>query len=318
MKLLTHIRDFRRLPGPIVLAAGFFDGVHRGHMRVLRAAVREAKASGASAWVLTFARHPVALLDPGRAPRLLTSSGRKLALLAAAGFDGCLMLPFTRRLAAQAPRDFIASLLRFPPENGAPRIASLHCGANWTFGARASGTPDVLRALGREFGFRVRVAAPVACGGQPISSTRIRKAVAAGDLPLARRMLGRPPSVEGVVGHGRAVGRTIGRPTANLVPSPSAALPPDGVYAVAVRVEGESGVRTGVANLGPRPTFRDAAARRGALEIHLLDFDGDLYGKRLVVSFLGFLRSARDFGSPSALSRQIAKDVARARRFVLR
>ncbi|MGI6494635.1 MAG: riboflavin biosynthesis protein RibF [Kiritimatiellia bacterium] len=315
MQVLTHIRAFRRLPGPIVLAAGFFDGVHRGHARVLQAAVDEAREMGAEAWVLTFDRHPMALLAPERKPPLLTSPERKLELLEEFGFDGCLVLPFTRALAAQSPRRFIASLAgaaQSAPDAPA-RIAALHCGANWTFGAQAAGTWPVLRELGREFGFRARKSRPVLRGGQPVSSTRIRNAVATGDLALAARMLGRAPSVEGVVRPGRAVGRTLGRPTANLAPRPSIVLPPDGVYAVEVRTGKNGAPLRGVANLGPRPTFHDAASARRTLEIHLLDFDGDLYGETLEVSFLRFLRTIRAFDTPAALAAQIAKDVARTR-----
>lgn len=310
MKIARSFREFHEACGGAVLAAGFFDGVHRGHVKVLSAAVAAARASGCAAWVLTFDRHPFQLLAPDRAPHLLVSTPRKLELLESLGFDGCLLLPFTRLIAALSPREFMRHL------SGGNAVKRIFCGGNWTFGAHASGTPETLRELGREFGFDVTVARAVRCMGDSISSTRIRLAIAAGDIALAKRMLGRAPSVEGIVAHGRAVGRRLGRPTANLVPGYPAALPPDGVYAVRARIGKNGAPFFGLANIGVRPTFHDSrGGPQRSFEVHIVDFDGDIYGEDMRVEFLRFLRGEIAFPTPGALAAQIARDIAAARRF---
>ncbi len=304
LKIAKSFREFHETCGGAILAAGFFDGIHRGHAKVLSAAVSAARASGRAPWILTFDRHPFQLLAPDHAPRLLTSTPRKLELLESLGFEGCLLLPFTHSLAALSPREFMRRL------SGSNAVKRIFCGGNWTFGAHAAGTPEVLRELGREFGFEVTVARAMRCLGDNISSTRIRRAIAAGDIAFAKRMLGRAPSVEGTVAHGRAVGRTIGRPTANLVSDYPAALPPDGVYAVRVFLEKNGAPFFGLANIGVRPTFHDSSgAPRRTFEIHLLDFDGDLYGREIRAEFLRFLRSEIEFESPDDLAAQIARDI---------
>lgn len=327
MKVARSFEEFRETRGRVVLAAGFFDGIHRGHRKVLSAAVDKARAADAAPWVLTFDRHPFELLVPERAPKLLTSTARKLELIESLGFEGCLVLPFTRELASLSPAEFVASLVE-PRRDGSGSehsgVVALHCGGNWTFGAKAAGTPDVLRRLGHRRGFEVAVARAIRCLGENISSTRIRRAVAGGDLALAERMLGRPHSVDGTIGHGRAVGRTIGRPTANLEAGYNAAIPPDGVYAVRVflgngREGGDAAKKngapfSGVANIGVRPTFADGGdAPERTFEVHLLDFGGDLYGRDMRVEFVRFLRPETAFPSPAALAAQIARDIDDAR-----
>lgn len=309
LKIAKSFREFHETCGGAVLAAGFFDGVHRGHAKVLSAAVSAARESGCAPWILTFDRHPFQLLAPDRAPLLLTSTGLKLELLRGIGFEGCLLLPFTHMLAALSPREFIQHL------SGAGTVKRIFCGGNWTFGAHASGTPEVLRGLGDEFGFEVTVARAVRCLGESISSTRIRRAIASGDIALARRMLGRPPSAEGAVAHGRAIGRTMGLPTANIVTDYPAALPPDGVYAVRASLGKNGAPLFGLANIGVRPTFRDSGgAPQRTFEVHLLDFDGDIYGREMRVEFLRFIRRERAFPSRDALAAQIASDIRSARR----
>lgn len=306
MRTLIQPKRFRALCGPIVLAAGFFDGVHLGHCRVLAGAVREARRIGGHAWALTFDQHPLAVLAPSLRPPLLTPLEVRLERLAATGIDGCLMLPFTRELASLSPEAFLAVLC-----GRTGRIVTMRCGANWRFGAQAAGDVAELTRLGRKLGFRVLVAPAAMKGGRPISSTRIRDAIQRGRIGDAAAMLGRPYSIREVVVRGRGVGRTLGMATANLHPS-AEVLPPVGVYAVRTWI-GDRPVN-GVASLGFRPTFADARPAAPILEAHLLDFEGDLYGATLDIAFIARLRNERKYPSPEALMVQVRRDIAAARR----
>lgn len=306
MRTLIQPKRFRALRGPIVLAAGFFDGVHLGHCRVLAGAVREARRIAGHAWALTFDQHPLAVLAPALRPPLLTPLEVRLERLAATGIDGCLMLPFTRELASLTPDAFLAMLC-----GRAGRIVTIRCGANWRFGAQASGDVAALSRLGRRLGFRVLVAPAAMQDGRPISSTRIRDAIQRGRLEDAAAMLGRPYSIREVVVRGRGVGRTLGMATANLHPS-AEVLPPVGVYAVRTWI-GDRPVN-GVASLGFRPTFADARPESPILEAHLLDFEGDLYGATLDIAFIAWLRNERKYPSPEALMVQVRRDIVSALR----
>ena len=306
MRTLRQPSRFSALPGPIVLAAGFFDGMHRGHQRVLAGALARARCCGGQAWVLTFDRHPLALLAPGKQPPLLMPLDVRLKQIAATGVDGCLVLPFTRALAALSPEAFVAMLC-----GRSRHVAAISCGANWRFGARAAGDPAELARLGRRYGFRVTVMRAATAGGRPISSTRIRRAIVAGHLHEAAVMLGRPYAIRGTVVRGRGVGRTLDMATANIQPDADV-LPPLGIYAVRARI----GRRTvdGVASFGFRPTFADARPEKPLLEVHLFDFVGDLYGATLDVAFIQRLRPERRYPSPDALMAQVKRDIAQARR----
>jgi riboflavin kinase/FMN adenylyltransferase len=312
MHTLIHPRRFRSIPGPVVLAAGFFDGVHIGHRLVLDGAVREARRRGGQAWALTFDQHPLSVLTPDRRPPLLTPLEMRLERLAATGIDGCLLLPFTRSLAALSPSAFVDLLCG---HQAGCHVATIRCGANWRFGARAAGDVAELRRLGRQHGFAVTVVRAARYRGQPVSSTRIREAVQHGRLSDAAAMLGRPYSVREVVVRGRGVGRLLGMATANVHPS-AEVLPPIGVYAVRTWV-GDRAV-DGVASLGYRPTFPDARPETPLLETHFLDFDGDLYGATLDIAFLARLRGERRYRTPAALVAQVQRDIAAARRILAR
>jgi riboflavin kinase/FMN adenylyltransferase len=321
MQILRQPASFRKVPGPIVLAAGFFDGVHRGHQQVLGSTIERARELGGKAWVLTFDRHPLAALAPSKCPPLLCTLEDRLHRLEAAGLDGVLLLAFTRRLAVQEPETFIRWLCGTPRAGEEPggsraaataKLSEIRCGENWRFGRRAAGTPEWLAQYGRRYGFRVVVVPYAEYQGLEISSTRIRYAVREGRLDDAAAMLGRPYSVRDLVVRGRGVGSALCVATANVQPR-AEVLPPNGVYAVRALVDGAA--YNGVANLGVRPTFADAQPASAVLETHLLGFQGDLYGKVIEVCFLGRLRDERAFGSPDALARQIAEDVRQARRF---
>ena len=289
-----------------VITVGTFDGVHRGHLDVLMRLAARARATGRASLLLTFDPHPLELLDPERAPRLLTTREEKLAAIAATGVDYVAILPFTRALANHSPEEFVDVVLR-----GRFRMAELLIGHDHGFGRGRAGDVDTLRTLAAVRGFTVDVVPPVeTIEGEPVSSTRIRQAVAAGDLAVAEAGLGRRYSVTGVVVAGDARGRGLGFPTLNVVPaSPRKLLPPDGVYAVVV--DTPRGRFGGMMNLGGRPTFGDA---RRAVEAHLFDAAGDFYGDVVQVGFVDRLRDTRRFAGPDELMRQLAADEEGARR----
>lgn len=319
MKIITQPLQFRKIPGPVFLAAGFFDGVHKGHQLVLSSTVERAREIGGQAWVLTFDRHPLAVLAPSKCPPLLSTLEERLSLLEASGVDGVLLLEFTRPLAVQEPETFIRWLCGKPrgeedgdaKQSASAKLSEIRCGDNWRFGRRAAGTPELLAQYGKRYGFRVVIVPYAEYKGLEISSTRIRYAVREGRLDEAAAMLGRPYSVRDVVIRGRGIGQKLCVATANVQPR-SEVLPPNGVYAVRVHTDGKT--FNGVSDLGVHPTFADADSEHAVLETHLLDFEGDLYGKTIEVCFLAKLRDERVFDSPEALNRQIAKDVHQARR----
>lgn len=306
MKIGGTFRALCRSRRPIVLAAGFFDGLHRGHEAVLARAVARARAIGGDAWVLTFDRHPLAVLAPEAAPPALSTRRSTLDGFRRMGFAGCLLLPFTRALARMAPQEFMDRLTCCRPA-----LAHVVVGSNWKFGRGGTGTPAVLAAMGRRLGFGVTVVSPVMHGGRPVSSTRLRQAILGGRMDDAATLLGRPFTLGGHVVRGRGVGRRIGFPTANLRWDDAAdVLPPLGVYAVRARV----GRRTlgGMLNIGVRPTFASAADSPVVAELHLFEHSGSLYGRLVEVAFVKRLRSEKRFPSVSSLQRQLKRDSAAA------
>ena len=284
MLILYTIAELASVNMPVHWAMGFFDGVHRGHRRV----IESADTPGALRGVLTFAQHPLAVLAPQRQPKLITpDSGQKRALLAELGVQVLLELPFTPELAATGPREFLDAL------RGACRMAGISVGRNWHFGKGGVGNAAFVEAYAAEHGLRACV-------------QDMAELLQEGNLPLAREMLGHPFSICGVVGHGQKLARKLGFPTANVVVPSAAVLPPFGVYEVACRIKGAS-VR-GIANLGMRPTI-DESLKLVRLETHLLNWDGDLYGRPLLVELRRFLRPERKFASVAELQAQIAADV---------
>lgn len=301
---IAHLpRDLAALPGPIGLAAGFFDGLHRGHQAVLQATRDWSRAGGGVPWVMTFDIHPAKILQPSAAPPLLTSTRHKLALLDRTGMDGCLLLNFNPRRARQEPEAFLDWLF-----SQAPAIRAIFTGENWRFGRKGRGDLALLRAYAKPRGILVKTVRPRQLAGQPISSTRIRAAVQQGDLELAARLLGRPFSLMATVGGGLKLGRQLGFPTANLAPD-NEVRPPLGVYAVHAVAEGRP--FEGVLNFGQRPTLGVPSAP--LMELHLLDIRLPLYRKSIEVFWGPRLRHERTFPSFAALSRQIARDIDRAR-----
>ncbi len=289
-----------------VVTVGTFDGVHRGHLDVLARLAARGQVTGRASLLLTFAPHPLELLHPAKAPLLLTTHREKLAAIATTGIDYVVVVPFTRSLADHSARQFVDLLLR-----DRFQMAELLIGHDHGFGRGRAGDVETLRMLGAEEGFAVDVVAPVeTTDGVAVSSTRIRQAVAAGDLATAEAGLGRRYSVTGTVVAGEARGRALGFPTLNVEPdSPRKLLPPDGVYAV--MVETPRGRFGGMMNLGGRPTFGD---ERRTIEAHLFDGSGDFYGCTVQVSFVARLRDTMRFDGPTALTAQLAEDENAARR----
>lgn len=293
-----------RLPRLVVI--GNFDGVHRGHQAVLKAASEEAKARGLSLLVLTFDPHPAEVL--GRSARtVLTRTERKVRLLKAAvpGLS-VYVKRFDLELAGFSPEQFARLILRDELD---ARVVLV--GENFRFGKGRAGDLSTLKSLGKDLGFEAWAESLRGDGGGAYSSTRIRALLTEGDVQGAAEMLGRPHLLSGCVSQGDQRGRTLGAPTANLT-EVCEALPQDGVYAVYVyEMEGvvARALAPGVANLGARPTVE----RPASLEVHLLDFDGNLYEKRLAVSLIHFLRPVEKFSDLEGLKQQIRKDVDRAR-----
>jgi riboflavin kinase / FMN adenylyltransferase len=288
--------------GPASVAVGNFDGVHRGHQALVEAAVERARAQGGAAVLLTFDPHPARVLRPGAAPAALTTLAQKEELVAGLGIDRVVVATFDARLAGLSPEAFAEQVLQ--RSLGARHVV---VGESFRFGRGRAGDPRSLETLGAGLGFAVEVVPPVLYGGGPISSSRVREALARGGVMEAWELLGRPYFVDGVVVRGDGRGRTIGVPTANLAPEEQI-LPAHGVYAARCRV-GERW-HDAVVNVGERPTF---GGGRVTLEAHLLDFEGDLYDARVRLAFSERLRGEERFPSPEALVAQIRADIAAAR-----
>ncbi len=288
--------------GPSVVVIGNFDGVHLGHQAVLRQARALADARGLHCVVLTFDPHPSEVLGRG-APPLLTTLVRRIELLRNHGATDVAVEPFTIELSSWSPERFAKELL-------ADRLGSrvVVVGNNFRFGNKRAGDFDTLTTLGTSYGFEALAAEIAGDAEGPFSSTRVRDAIAAGEVERAAHVLGRPHALSGVVEHGDARGRTLGFPTANLG-GVAQMLPSHGVYAVRV-VHGEA-THGGVMNVGVRPTVNGLSLR---IEAHLLDFDADLYGATLRVDLVARLRGEQKFAGVAELKAQIAKDAEAARK----
>ena len=296
------------------IALGNFDGLHRGHRRLLEETVKAADELGGDSVVYTFDPHPAHVLAPRYAPPLLTTRDRKLELIAAAGISACVVEPFTEELAALGPDAFLQKILC--DVLGARHVV---VGYDFTYGHKRTGTTDSLRAFGESHGFDVQVITPVTVDGIVASSTKVREFLTAGKLDGASLLLDRNYDVDGVVVRGAGRGRTLGIPTANIgrkAKHIDVLLPKGGVYAVRMTLlsEPERRVFGGVANLGTRPTFTSSSET--ALEVHLLDFSGDIYDQDVRVEFVHRLRGEKRYDQVDALVAQIHADIAEGRRIL--
>lgn len=308
MNVLRSIAELRSIPGPLFLAIGVFDGVHVGHRAVISRACNDASQHGGHAVVVTFDPHPVRVLRPEQAPRVMTSTKHKAKLLNCLGVEHLLLIHFDEQFASTPPEQFIRELA------AAATIREICVGHQWSFGKGRAGNLDLLKTLGDELGFDELGVAAVKVDGQIVSSTLIRGLVQSGDLATAARYLGRPYSILGTVVQGDQIGRRIGFPTANLS-AHNEQFPPNGVYAVEAHRGSER--LAGVVNIGVRPTIAHATGER-LLELHIFDFREDIYGEDIEVVFRGFLRAEQKFPDLSALSTQLQLDVASARELLRR
>lgn len=282
----------------VVATIGVYDGIHLGHRRVIENVIREAGRVGGDAAVITFDPHPRHVLDGAGEPPILTSLGQKLRLLSGLGLDICVVLPFTRGLAGEEAADFVVTRLL-----GSMTLRAVYLGPRFSFGRGKTGDAGLLQRLGKKHGFSVNVMKGVRVGGARVSSTAIRRMIACGDCEGAARLLGRPYSIEGRVKRGKALGRLLGCPTANL-DTDGAALPPPGVYAAKAVKKGE--LLDGVLNI-------DSCYQ---VELHLIDFEGDIYGELLEVVIGDKIREERIFTRNANLAGQMRTDIEIARRML--
>lgn len=287
-----------------VLALGNFDGLHRGHTKIIERVRRVAAERGATSLVLTFDPHPPRIVRPDKAPPLLMTLDQKLEALERAGIQGVAIVTFTMELSRWEPEVFVRTVLV-----DWLRVGEVWVGADFLFGRDRSGNFSLLRTLGAQHGFRVEKIDPVRYKDFVVSSTRVRRLVSEGRVDEAGALLGRHVFIDGTVVQGAGRGRELGVPTANLE-TRNELLPPHGVYATTVTIDGV--VHAGVTNLGVRPTFNDAT--RATIEVHVLGLDRDLYGKQVRLGFIQRIRDERRFPDVDALKAQIDADVRRARR----
>ena len=304
MQTLRSIPELSKLPGPLFLAIGVFDGVHLGHQAVISTSAEHARAVNGTAVVVTFDPHPEKILRPQVAPHLLTATPHKIALIRDLGVRHLLIITFNKQFAATEPEDFVHQLV-----NDSKPLREICVGHEWSFGKNRRGNLELLKKLGTQFDFNVIGIPPVTVKGEVVSSTTIRQAVEAGDLKKAAEMLGREYTILGTVVRGDDLGKKIGFPTANLS-AHNEQFPPNGVYFAQAKLD--EAVYPGVVNLGYRPTVSSSKTER-ILEIHLLDFNRDIYGKDLEVRFIRYLRPEKKFENLDALVRQIKADVKQAR-----
>ena len=304
METLRSIFELSKLRGPLFLAIGVFDGVHLGHQAVISTSAEHALAANGTAVVVTFDPHPEKILRPDKAPHLLTATPHKIALIRALGVRHLLIIPFDKHFAATEPEDFVRQLV----QHSKP-LREICVGHEWSFGRNRRGNLGLLTKLGTEFNFNVIGSTPVSVSGEIVSSTTIRRAIEEGDLKKAATMLGREYTILGTVVRGDDLGKKIGFPTAN-VSAHSEQFPPNGVYFAEAKLDGV--IYPGVVNLGYRPTISSGRSDR-ILEVYLLDFDRDIYGKDLELRFIRYLRPEKKFENVDALVRQIERDVQQAR-----
>jgi riboflavin kinase / FMN adenylyltransferase len=304
MRILRAIDELNSVSGPTHLAIGVFDGLHLGHQAVIFQALESSRATGGTAVVVTFHPHPVRVLRPEKAPRLLTSTLHKVKLIELLGVDAVLILEFTTEFSKTAPDTFIKNLAC-----ASNRLSQICVGQEWTFGANRSGSVRLLEDLAPKWGFELGSVPPVSVNGQVVSSTLIRSAVECGDLESAEKFLGRPFTILGTVSEGRRLGRRLGFPTANLR-AHNEQFPPNGVYAAQAWLQNKA--YGGVVNIGVRPTIEKEGGER-ILELHLFDFDQEIYGQDIEVAFLDYLRPEQKFSGIEELQSQIQRDAAKAR-----
>jgi len=296
-----------------VLTIGNFDGLNVGHRAIMRTVVARARDLGGEAVVYTFEPHPRKVLRPDRPPQLLTTLDQKIELLQEMGIDIAIFEPFDREFAAMEPSTFVSEYI-----HRRIRPMEVFVGYDFRFGRDREGSMRLLTEMGPRLGFSVTIVPEVTIDGRDVNSTRIRELLSEGNVRETQRLLGRPFCTRGIIVEGQRRGRTLGFPTANISPQ-NEVLPGAGVYAGWARFVDDGDPARGVEipsvmNVGRRPTFNDDMSF--VAEAHLIDFEGDVYGRRIDLTFERRLRAERKFAGPEELKVQIAKDVAEARRWL--
>ncbi|MBP2628817.1 MAG: riboflavin biosynthesis protein RibF [Firmicutes bacterium] len=304
MKIFNKIVNLNTdFPG-ITIALGTFDGIHIGHQKIISRAVDLAKQINGTSVVFTFSNHPLSVVAPHRCPLQLVTQDFKAKLIQELGVDVLLTIPFTPQFLQISATQFITLAM----ENLSPKYIVV--GPNYFFGYKRSGTPEFLEQAGAQHGFNVEIHPAVYVNDTMVSSTLIRQMIAAGNIDQAALLLGRPVQINGIVVHGAKRGRELGYPTINLSITNQLILPADGVYAVSLSIGNID--YNGVANIGNNPTFNEIGRR---LEVHILDYSGDLYGQSVTVSFLKHIRGQITFSSPAELKFQIYQDIKAAQSY---
>ena len=304
VKIIRAANDLGNGQRKVCVAIGVFDGVHLGHQQIIRQTVADARGHDAISLVVTFDKHPNAIVAPDKTPPQIFSRSQKLRAIESLGVDALLEIPFDKNFSEKSGETFIRELAR-----DLGKIHSVCVGADFVFGHKCSGNVALLKTLGAELFFQVHGLAAVSLDGQVVSSTRIREAIRAGNFDAASQMLGRPYAICGRIIEGDRLGRQFGFPTANL-DATNLILPPNGVYAASTKLK-EQFYRVAL-NIGLRPTVV-AAQPQLRVEAHLLDFSGNLYGAELELELDGKLRDEQKFSSPTELREQIARDVEAVR-----
>lgn len=299
MEIVRELDNYKKSDSPLYLALGNFDGVHRGHKKLINDLVEKAKKNNGVAAAFIFEPHPAKVLKPDKAPKLLVTPERKAELLDELGLDILIYNTFNTEISRCSPEEFVERILVDKFE-----VKEVFVGFNHSFGYKGAGTPELLRELGGRYNFAVNIISPVKIDGQVVSSSLIRQALDAALIENAYNMLGYYPMLEGVVIKGESRGGTIGFPTANLGVSSDLNVPGKGVYAARAQVDNQ--YFNCVVNIGNKPTFHENYPV--SIEAHLLNFQKDIYGKSLRVHFVQKIREQRKFESIDELIRQIELD----------
>jgi riboflavin kinase/FMN adenylyltransferase len=307
MRFYTDVEDLARKCSNSVVTVGTFDGVHIGHMKVLGCLLRRARTRGAQSVLITFDPHPKAVVDGSAEPFILTTVEEKASIVEQAGVECMLAIKFDKKFASITPMEFISRILV-----GELKIREMVVGYDHHFGFQRSGDISLLKDEGARLGFGVEVVPPALLEGLPVSSTRIRRVLKDGNVSFAYKMLGRHYSITGEVVKGARRGKRVGYRTANIdVHDARKLLPQDGVYAVTAKVDEK--VRQAVMNIGSAPTFKVDGL---SLEVHIIDFSDEIYGKEITVDFFAKIRNEVEFKSEKELAEQIARDISESRRIL--
>ena len=302
MLLITDLSKITKPFTNSVITLGNFDGIHLGHQELVRMVMNRAQEIQGQSMVVTFRPHPLKVLAPEKCPPLISIYEEKIELFKKLGIDVLVKIPFSLHFAEMSPREFVRTILC-----DLLGTKEIFVGCNYRFGRGREGTTQTLRMMGDEFGFRVNEVKQISLKNEVISSTKIRQLLTAGEVEHAADLLGRPYAITGIVIRGDSRGKTLGFPTANIA-SKHAIVPSDGVYAV--KLSAREACHNGVVNIGLRPTF---ATKSLTIEVHVFDFNEDLYGEEVTIFFIKKLRQEKKFDSADALIAQITKDVAEAK-----